>query len=74
MSSAIIPSRDSMSPEAYLLSEQISYIGYQTMSNANFTLQIKGLSIIQVTSISNIAGLVYSIYRHKTSFSSAGLN
>jgi hypothetical protein len=45
-----------------LSSEQISYIGYPTITNAKFTPAINRLSIVTAARISNIAGLVYSIY------------
>ena len=54
--------------DAQLLSEQISYIGYPAIINAKFTAEIKGLSIMAAARISNIAGLVYSIYQHGPHF------
>jgi hypothetical protein len=56
------------------MSEQISYIEYLAIINAKFTREVKGLSIVHVARISNIPGLVYSIYQHETSFPSVGLN
>ncbi len=71
---AALDAADQPDREAELLSEQIPYIGCPAIINEKSALEIKGLSIVTTARISNIAGLVYSIYQHETSLPSAGLN